>query len=146
MGRRIVTARMASQGVAVAAAPGVDGYFDRLVKYIPADVVAAYVAVQGVLPGVRAGETPAPTWLTWGLIAVFAAITAVWTYRQTRTPAARAPAATQVITATAGFLVWAFALGGEPFASLGWYGDMPYLGSIVLVVFMLAAATVVPGE
>ena len=51
-----------------------------------------------------------------------------------------------MITATAGFLVWAFALGGEPFARLGWYADMPYLGSIVLVVFTLAAATVVPGE
>ncbi|HKI56112.1 MAG TPA: hypothetical protein VKB31_03080 [Trueperaceae bacterium] len=149
MGRRIVTARIATEERTVAPADVADSYFDRLLKYIPADVVAAYVVVEGLLPGARNGGvsgTAPPLWLTWGLVGVFMVLTAIWTYRQTRTRATPSPATMQVVIATASFLVWAFALGNEPFASLGWYMAMPYLGSIVLVVFTLAVAGLVPKD
>lgn len=136
MPRRINTAALQDSG---GRAP--DGYFDRVIKYIPGDVVAAWVAAAGIIPA-----TAGPMTL-WLVFAVGIVATAAWTWKQTQEPGKPA-AVTQILVATAAFLVWVFALGG-PFAKQfgppeGWYE--PYQGSLVLIGFTLLIGLVTPTE
>ena len=132
MSRRIVSAQY--QAVA-GGAPKLDGYFDRLLKYIPSDIVAAWVAIIGLIAA--AEGVPVPT-LLWIMFAVFVVMTAVWTYMQTR-EADMPPAKTQIAIATISFIVWVFALGG-PFVYLDFYN--PIYGSIVLIMYSLVAGMI----
>ena len=49
MGRRIVARRLESR----TSKEAVDGYQDRLLKYIPADVNAAWLALTGIVKSAR---------------------------------------------------------------------------------------------
>ncbi len=121
----------------------VDGYFDRIIKSIPGDIVAGWTAVLGLFgatPGVVAGiSTTNILWILWALLTV---ITFFWTYRQTRLPGAQ-PAWTQVFISTFAFVVWVLALGA-PFNTLGFYDSR--LAAAVLIVFTLAAGALQPRE
>jgi len=133
--RRIVSVERQAVGGGVS----IDSYFDRIIKYIPADVVCAWVAVTGLIAG--SNEVPKTT-LLWVMFVVLAVITMAWTLKQTAAPG-RPPAVTQVALATGSFVVWVFALGG-PFATLGFY--RPLYGSLLLIVYTLAVGLVVPPD
>lgn len=136
MGRRIVTTQLqATDG----GAP-VDSYFDKVIKYIPADVVGAWVAISGIIKS--ASEEVSKGTLLWIAFAVGMALTAAWTWKQTQEPDRRT-AATQILISTAAFGVWVFALGG-PFAELSWYA--PVHGSLLLIGFTLFAGLINPPE
>jgi hypothetical protein len=133
MPRRIVS----EQFMAAGAGATVDGYFDRVIKYIPSDVVGAWVAVTGIIPaGQGAGS------ILWIAFVSGTMITALWVWRQTEAPG-RPTALTQIGVATVAFVVWVFALGG-PFATLLWYA--PYLGSLALIAYTLVVGLIVPKE
>ena len=132
MSRRIVSAQYQSLA---GGTPKLDGYFDRLLKFVPADIVAAWIAITGLIAA--ADNVPVPR-LLWIMFAVFVVITAAWTYVQTR-EANMPPATTQIAIATISFVVWVFALGG-PFVNLGFYN--PVYGSIVLIIYSLVAGMV----
>jgi hypothetical protein len=135
MSRRIITRSLQSNGESVPA----DGYTDKLIKYIPADVVAAWLAVTGII----ASDTEAPQQtLLWVLFFIFLVITFFWTLKQT-TQRGKSPAMTQTAISTGSFAVWVFALGG-PFASLVFY--RPSYGSIVLIMYTLVVALITPPE
>lgn len=125
MGRRIIDSSLHAGGGAQ-----VDNFFDKVVKLIPGDVVAAWITITGLI----AGATISPAFY-WILLVVFIALTAGWTYRQTNA-AGMPPATKQIIISSVAFVVWVFALGG-PFASFSWY--TPTYGSIILIIFTLAA-------
>ncbi len=130
--RRIVsTQRQTTQGA------DVDTYFDRIIKYIPADIVGAWVAIMGLISGNNASST-----VLWIMFIIMVAITAAWTYKQTRTPF-MPPAVTQIIVSTLSFAVWVFALGG-PFATLPWY--RAFYGSLALIVYTLVIGLIVPDK
>jgi hypothetical protein len=112
-----------------AESPAVDDYINKLLKYIPAEIVAGFVTVDGIIRSV----TQAPIFIYWIVFAIFLILTPVYTGRIS-TVAGLPTAWTQIIVATVGFLVWVFALGG-PFSYFGWY--LPAYGSILLVVFTL---------
>src|SRR5262245_33995323 len=135
MPRRIITQELE---VAAAARP-VDGYFDRVIKYIPADIVAGWTALTGLLMD-AAGVASAT--LLWGAFVVFIVLTAAWTWKQTSLPG-QPTARTQIFVATLAFIVWVFALGG-PFALLEWYRSV--YGAALLIVYTLAVGLVVPPE
>ena len=127
MPRRVIsTAPQSTAGTTV------DTYTDKVVKYIPADVVAAWVTATGLIAGADA-SFPKPTAL-WGCFAFGVIVTPLWTLRQTRAPGLP-PAYKQTIIATLAFIVWVFALVGGPFALLGFYH--PIFGSLVLIGFTL---------
>ncbi|WP_287297890.1 hypothetical protein, partial [Moorena sp. SIO2C4] len=44
MGRRIITTQFEAKSRAK-----IDGYFDRLIKYIPSEILGAWIAIKGVL-------------------------------------------------------------------------------------------------
>lgn len=106
--------------VAAGAAPILDvtedKYKDRLLKYIPADVIAIYLTLQGFVAMLR---EPAPIrllhWVAFGLILV---ISIPWQRK-----VAKIVKWAQVWIGTGAFCVWAITVG-EPFtaATLGdWY-------------------------
>jgi hypothetical protein len=135
MSRRIVTTQLDAVGAGVQ----LDTYFDKLIKYIPADIVAAWTAATGLI----AGATDEPqALLLWIAFAFGVVVTAVWTLRQTA-EADKPPAVTQTAISTIAFGVWVFALGG-PFANLGWYS--PLYGSLLLIAFTLAVPLINPTE
>jgi len=133
MPRRIRTATLQTTG-----GGQVDRFFDRVLKYIPADVVGGWIAVTGIIASDAAD--PNRQRVLWIVFAVGLILTAAWTYAQTREPGAK-PATVQIIIATAAFAVWVFALGG-PFVELDWYRQS--YGSILLIGFTLAVGLVVP--
>ncbi|NLS76913.1 MAG: hypothetical protein GXY76_06600 [Chloroflexi bacterium] len=135
MSRRIVSGR----GQPLLSAGPVDGYFDKVVKYIPADVIAAWTAATGLIDG--AVDVPSDL-LLWLVFAVGAIFTAIWTFRQTQEPP-KGPAVTQTVIATGAFVIWVAALGG-PFATLG--GWSPVYGSLLLIVYTLGVGLVSPPE
>lgn len=135
MGRRIVTKEKQKAG----AAPSVDTYFDKLIKYIPADIVAAWTAVTGLIAGMAQNTQSTLLWITF---VVGALLAAAWTWRQT-SESNKPPATTQIIISTVAFIIWVFALGG-PFETLSWYS--PTYGSLLLIGFTLTVPLVDPQE
>jgi hypothetical protein len=132
MSRRIKTAALQGTGGAA-----VDTYFDRVIKYIPADIVSAWVAVIGIVKSASGIPTSTVLWICF-LFGI--AITFVWTPWQTGVSGAY-PAWVQATVCTIAFVVWVFALG-EPFTSLYWYNQL--YGSLALIGFTLVAGRVVP--
>ena len=110
-----------------------DGYLDRLLKMIPAEIVGAYLALSGIL---RSNESADPVW--WWLIAVLglALTPAYLRMRGVR-------AVVHLVLAGAAFVVWVYALGG-PFEHFSWYE--PFQGSILIVTFSLVAPLANPQE
>ena len=132
MSRRIRTIALQS-----ASGQETDTFFDRVIKYIPADVVGGWVAVTGIAKSNAGSST-----ILWAAFVFGLVITAIWTYMQTR-EAGKPSAVTQIVIATAAFVVWVAALG-DPFSSLAGYRQ--YYGSLLLIGFTLAVGLVVPKE
>src|SRR5438309_121076 len=109
MPRRIITRELQASGES----NSIDGYFDRVIKYIPADIVAGWTALTSVLRDGAEGMTDTALWIGF---AAFVLLSAAWTWKQTAGPGLPFPR-TQVIVAGVSFIVWVFALG-EPFATL----------------------------
>lgn len=138
MSRRIVTSRLQSTG---GQASDIDGYFDRVVKYIPADVVGLWLFATGLIAA--QAETDANAGVVhWIAFLGGAFLTALWTWKRTSQPGL--PTATlQIAVSTAAFIVWVFAMGG-PFSGLDWF--QAYYGSLLLAFFTVASGLIVPPE
>jgi hypothetical protein len=136
MARRIITQALQSRGAG--GAP--DTYFDRVVKYVPADIVAAWIAIVAAVKG--AAETVPRNAVLWIAFLALIPFASLWTWRQTSQPGLR-PAVTQVLVSTGAFVVWVFALGG-PFESLSWY--QPLYGSLLLIFYTLLVGAIIPRE
>ncbi len=104
-----------------------DDYVTKVIKYIPAEIVAAFVTVDGVLRSVQA----IPKFVGWMVFLVLLVLTPLYVWRVTSDPA-KPPATGQIVVATISFFLWVFALGG-PFNHLSWY--LPAYGAIVLPIY-----------
>jgi len=109
-----------------------DDFASRAIKYIPAEVVAAYVALQGMLTS-ASGPNSVPSSVAWLVFLGLLVLTPLYTWRFTDVKGLTKPY-TQVTIATFAFIVWVFALGG-PFKALSWYN--PVYGSILVIFFTL---------
>lgn len=135
-----MTRRVISNELQAAGGTAIDGYFDRLIKYIPSDIVGAWIAVTGIIPSNGQGTNSSTIlWVAFGFGVV---ITALWVWRQTELPG-RPIAYTQIAMATVAFVVWVFALGG-PFTTFEWY--VSFQGSLALIAYTLLAGLIVPKE
>lgn len=123
MGRRIVWSEYQSSDGGGGA---IDGYFDRLLKYIPADVVGFWLAGDGLIRG-QAGDGG----LAWLLFVVGLVFAFFFTKKQTA-EAGKATAWQQIWLSCGSFVVWVFAVGG-PFTGLAWY--KPIYGSLLLITY-----------
>jgi len=139
MGRRIRVAPLRAQAAAGVTPPvEFDSYFDKAVKYIPADIVAAWVAVTGLVSSAR--DVPRQT-ILWVAFGIGLLVTALWTWKQAAAPGRRPPV-TQAIISTGAFAVWVFALGG-PFQHVP---GQPVYGSLLLILYTLVVALIDPKE
>jgi hypothetical protein len=127
MSRRVISSQMQAGGTAE-----VDTYFDRIVKLIPSDIVAAWIFVASLITNAQDVPTATVLWVAFifGLV-----LTAVWTYVQTKR------AVRQTLVSTIAFAVWVFAIGG-PFVTLDWYRSL--YGTLALVAYTLVIAPIIP--
>ena len=145
MGRRVITTKDVSppktEGVfikgkgGVVPQPQIDDYPTKLIKYIPAEIVAAFVVVDGILRS----APQVPTAVYWIIFLVLLIFTPLYIWRVTTEPN-KPPAIAQILISTSSFFVWVFALGG-PFSYLDWY--QPVYGALVLPIFTLLIPIVV---
>ncbi|NEJ69899.1 hypothetical protein GR197_05015 [Rhizobium phaseoli] len=130
MGRRVVTVQL----MGPINAP-VDTYFDKVVKYIPADIIAAWVTVVGLVKGAAGVNVQMVMWIAF---AVGVILTPLWTWKQTSLAGAP-PVKRQIAIATAAFVVWTIALNSPPFD-----GFTPLYGSLLLIAYTLVVGLIDP--
>lgn len=136
MSRRIVTKKLNNN----LSGGELDTYWDRVIKYIPSDIVAAWTVVTGLI---STDPTAPQKPLLWISFFIFVLITVWWVWKQT-SQRNQPPAISQITVSTFSFIVWVFALGG-PFAT--WEGFYrPLYGSLVLVVYSLVVGLILPKE
>ncbi|MBI5256001.1 MAG: hypothetical protein HY855_05845 [Burkholderiales bacterium] len=104
----------------------VDGYVDKLLKLVPAEVVALWVSLRGIL----AAAQQVPAWLPWAAFVVLLALTPWYLVRVAKVAKPR-----QVAMCTGAFLVWAYSLGGLPFGSLPAPYYLPVYGAVLLPLY-----------
>jgi len=97
MGRRIVWSEYQSSK----SAETVDGYSERLLKYIPADVVSFWLAGNGLVQS-QVGETRIGA--LWLLFVIGLVLSALWTRKLTSEPG-QATAWQQIILSCVSFFV-----------------------------------------
>ena len=112
--------------------PDTASYFEKLLAYIPAEIIGAYVTMDGVLKG-TASDTP--YWLYWAVAGACLVLAPLYViYRPSQTSILKCTMRFRALTSSVAIAVWIFALGG-PFATLPWYRSV--YGSILLVVTTL---------
>ncbi len=109
-----------------------DTYFEKLLKYVPGDIVAAFVALDGVI---RDPVTAHNLYLSWGVfigLLILAPLYAVYRPSSPPPPSLQAKRTFHAVAAMVAFTVWVFALGG-PFATT--WPDLyrPVYGTILLI-------------
>lgn len=107
-----------------------DGYFDRLFKYIPAELVAGYIFVMGIVKQLT--DQKEILLLHWSLFTVFCLLTPLYLWK-----VQKVTKLSQLALSLLSFTVWVFALGG-PFTMTRWYN--PLYGYILLPVFTIVIA------
>jgi hypothetical protein len=107
MPRRIREFALQSTTGAAVPAGQPDDYLDKVVKYVPADVIAAWTAAVAIIKG-AVGIPTTPVLLICFVIGL--GLTCWWTLKQTEA-ANQPPAIKQALIATVAFAVWVLALG-----------------------------------
>jgi len=102
-------------------------YKDRLVKIIPSEIVAAYVAIYGMVQGVIVGDKSILLWIVIVLLVLLTPFYLVKVSGVTKKG--------QILCSTLGFLVWAFATGSP----VEYILEFPavFISSLVLIIYTL---------
>lgn len=135
-GGQTTTQRVITGQTTIAMNPETDSYIDRLVKYIPAEIIALYLAVTNVIPDDRnpaAGPPPHHSEYNiamWVVTAVTMLCVPLYMYFITKADN-QPPLWSQIIISSIAFPVWVFAIGG-PFTSLRWYPHNRWIAAIVI--------------
>ena len=105
---------------------------ERIVKYMPVEIVSGYVFVSGLVPAVTAGTLQ--TVAAWLCFAVGLIVTPIYLFSKNPKPE-QVP---QVWIATVAFVLWAYLLGG-PFAlaPLAPYYSAPF-GAVLVGLYTWA--------
>lgn len=110
-------------------------YFEKLIKYIPGELIAAYIAIDGILREELLSD-PIAAWLYWGVFVFLLFLTPLYVkYRPTK-EAEQQSIRYHCCAATVAFAVWVFALGG-PFAVTWPDVYRPVYGSLLLILTTL---------
>ncbi|MGJ3250935.1 MAG: hypothetical protein ACFE0J_07370 [Elainellaceae cyanobacterium] len=116
----------------------IDGYFDRVLKYIPADVVGLWLTGSGLIQSQV--EDASRVTLLWLLFIAGLLLSFFWTRKQTA-EAQKPTAWRQILLSCGSFIVWVFAIGG-PFAESNLYE--PLYGSLLLLIYTSAIPLLPP--
>jgi hypothetical protein len=122
-----------------------DDYLDRAAKYVPVEIVAAYLAINKLFAG--GGEQlladPDPANWKWqaGVFVLCAILTPIYIWRVAKKGDDWAIHAAVSFVA---FPVWAFAIGGLIFDHYRDYLGPPFMPSIALIIFSLVSGLITP--
>ncbi len=133
MSNRRVTLRprvMNAQDVRIDPGQAEDTYLGKVSRYIPAEIVAAYVAASSIVLG--GTDIPQAT-LLWIVVAVLGVLTPLWLLYATEVPG-KSKAVFQAVVGTIAYLLWVFAVSGAVLFP-GWYN--PVYGGLLLILFTL---------
>ena len=103
-------------------------YLAKVIRLIPAEIVAAYLAAYNALAS--AAGIPLQTVL-WIVVAVLTILTPVWILYATTDPNKPRPTF-QAGAATLSFMIWIFAIPESPLSTLPWY--RPVYGFLLLIL------------
>ncbi len=117
---------LAERGVSGVSLQQPDGYVDRLLKYIPAEVIALYLGVINVIPAPQADHKRA----LWVVSALSALCVPLYTFLATRKPHHGA-LWSQIVISSVAFPLWVFAIGG-PFEQCRWYVDYRWVAAVTI--------------
>jgi hypothetical protein len=123
-------ARIEAERAATAPAPE-DGWLEKIVKYVPTEIVGAYIAIAAVL-GEPQGKADARA--LWVFFTILLVLTPLYTLVAAARPGLPRPAF-QALAATVAFAAWVAAIGG-PFRMLEGY-DSRYAVAVMIVVTLL---------
>ena len=137
-----------------------DNFLSKIIKYIPAEILAIYTAIIGVLKAPSNDKLPleANVHTYFIILIIITALTPVWTYLAVwdnpniiEPPSKRKRALFHAIIATISFLIWVYAIGDimfkswlckcydpsslDCFTSKGHDMYNSILGSVVLILF-----------
>jgi len=131
-----------------------DNYLSKIIKYIPAEVIAVYTAVVGVLKPENSSSTP-DTHVYIILLLIIIGLTPIWTYLAVldntdikEPPPKKKRAAFHAAIATISFCIWLFAIGDELFIS--WWcrnaeaGKCTYSAKFSSLILILYTGLFVP--
>jgi hypothetical protein len=110
--------------------PKVDNYTSRLLKYIPAEVIALYVTLDAII---RSSENIS-IWIYWSVFIFGVVATYLYLNR-----VEKVTKQIQLLISAGAFMVWVFAIGG-PFSHLAWY--QPIYGGLLLPIYTFLAAII----
>jgi hypothetical protein len=111
-----------------------DSYRERLIKYIPAETIALFIAVYGITYYLSGSETWYPLMARWILIAgILGTLLYLW-------QAEGVTDIVQLAISTIGFVIWTSALGVVTVASLPFYNAV--VAGILLIVWVFGAPLV----
>jgi phosphoglycerol transferase MdoB-like AlkP superfamily enzyme len=110
----------------------IDSYFTKIVKYIPTEIVAGYVALSGFILGGIDSQQEQYIYL-WVVFIVLLILTPLYLHIAT-SESGKKPSLRHPVAGVLAFAVWAFASGG-PFMQFQWYDRT--MGSIILVLVCL---------
>lgn len=114
-----------------------DPYASRLLKYIPSEIVAAYLVIRGMIP---ADGSVLSFWATLAVPALMLVLTPFYLVRLQEVKDAGQVAVTMV-----SYLVWLYTLGG-PFGPRFLDIHVSWIGSIVLVLWTLFIPLLLPAR
>mgnify|MGYP005842852785 CR=1 FL=1 len=109
-----------------------DSYFDRLAKYVPVEIIGAYLLIEGLVKELTEGA--AEGWAL--LVLLLLGLAATWLFAQRVLHVVRT---TQRVMSVLAFAVWVFATGGW-FATLSFWA--PGWGTVAVIAFGVAVRIV----
>lgn len=130
MRRQIITSKLARVPV-VQAAPQEDPWATKVLKLVPGDIVAVYIAVFNLVKSVGGGgnETQIVQWIVFAAIAL---ITPLYLRK-----VGHVISVNQIILTEIAFFIWVLSLGG-PLDNLSWGKfTAQALGAILLPIYTL---------
>jgi hypothetical protein len=107
-----------------------DQYTDRLIKYIPADVIALYITLKGVVES----NPTVPHFWGWIIFGICLVAVPLWLGCQLHVTKYM-----QLAISTIAFVIWVLAMHGSPFERVP-----AYVGAIVLPIYTLFVAMIEP--
>jgi hypothetical protein len=133
MGRLVKPKIVSSAGRATSAGRDEgESYAERVAKYIPAEVVAVYMSLTGILKAVE-NDDSLKLGAAWFVFALGLIATPLYLTRMRRPQSGEG---WQLVLATVSFALWAYTLGG-PFETLSFY--RPWLGSLAVGIWTFLA-------
>jgi len=139
---RVITERSLRSGRSLLSEPSSDAFMERLVKYIPSEIIGGYIVVSGFIEGLITSDKTflhldAVSWL-WFVMVTFSILTFVYMLFAPRADG-ESVQWFQALTAPVAFLAWSFALGGPFEKTLSDYDKAGAAFLLVIVSLIIPA-------